>query len=157
MLWYLLAVEEISLARWTRNAVASTLCMAPPWMATGRNPKASIQHQPFIPFYATRATCHQKAAATADKIDSSGTAQAQPKQRPVQLAPANAANNPKGLRMACPWPPDQIQLQSSPQRGQRLQPPPQISFRSFPAVTTTSSTGLPVRSVRVLPAGSTVH
>jgi len=74
------------------------------------NQKASIQHQAFVPLYATRATCHQKAAATADKIDSSGTAQAQPKQRPVQLAPANAANKPNGLRMACPWPPNQIQL-----------------------------------------------
>ena len=62
------------------------------------------------PLHATRATCHQNAAATADKIDSSGTAQAQPKQRPVQLAPANAANNPNGLRMTCPWPPDQIQF-----------------------------------------------
>ena len=82
----------------------------------------NIKHSP--PFHATRATCHQKAAATADKIDSSGTAQAQPKQRPVQPAPASAANNPNGLRMTCPWPPDQIQLQSPSQRGQRLQPPP---------------------------------
>ncbi len=120
-------------------------------------PRGKIQNQTFHPLHATRATCHQKAAATADKIDNSGTAQAQPKQSPVQLAPANAANNPNGLRMACPWPPDQIQLQSPPQRGQRLQPPPQVSFRSFPAVTTTSSSGLPVCSVRVLPAGSTVH
>ena len=124
----------------------------------GRQGPSALQPPRSPPrLHATRATCHQKAAATADKIDSSGTAQAQPKQRPVQLAPANAANNPKGLRMTCPWPPDQIHLQSSPQRGQRLQPPPQISFRSFPAVTTTSSTGLPVRSVRVLPAGSTMH
>ncbi|MFA9196920.1 MAG: hypothetical protein ACEQSM_04830 [Aliarcobacter sp.] len=107
--------------------------------------------------YATLATCHQNAAATADKIDSSGTAQAQPKQRPVQLAPAKAANNPNGLRMTRPWPPNQIQLQSPPERRQRLQPSPQISFGSFPAVATTSSTGFPVRSVGVLPAGSTVH
>ena len=81
-----------------------------PLPAWGPQPRGKIRNQIFIPFYATRATCHQKAAATADKIDSSGTAQAQPKQRPVQLAPANAASNPNGLRMACPWPPDQIQL-----------------------------------------------
>ena len=120
-------------------------------------PRGKIQHQTFTSLHATRATCHQKAAATADKIDNSGTAQAQPKQSPVQLAPAKAANKPNGLRMACPWPPDQIQLQSPPQRRQRFQPSAQISFRFFPAVTTTSSTGLPVRSVCVLPAGSTVH
>ena len=130
------------------------------------NPKSTRERAPqprgkiiihSIPPYATRATCHQNAAATADKIDNSGTAQAQPRQSPVQLAPAKAANNPNGLRMACPWPPDQIQLQSPPQRRQRLQPPAQISFGSFPAGATTSSTGFPVRSVGVLPAGSTVH
>ncbi|NDI17938.1 MAG: hypothetical protein EBY83_08275, partial [Verrucomicrobia bacterium] len=71
-------------------------------------PRGKIQNQTFTSFHATLATCHQNAAATADKIDSSGTAQAQPKQRPVQLAPAKAANNPNGLRMTRPWPPNQI-------------------------------------------------
>ena len=86
-------------------------------------PRGKIQHPLHPPPHAARATCHQKAAATADKIDSSGTAQAQPRQRPVQPAPASAANNPNGLRMTCPWPPNQIQLQSPSERGQRLQPP----------------------------------
>jgi hypothetical protein len=48
--------------------------------------------------YADRATCHQKAAATADKSESSGTIHAHPSDTPVQLAPAKAASNPSGLR-----------------------------------------------------------
>ena len=63
--------------------------------------------------YADRATCHQKAAATAANRESSGTIHAHPSETPVQLAPAKAASNPSGLRMACDRSPDQLQFKPS--------------------------------------------
>ena len=76
----------------------------------------SIVTIPYSKSYADRATCHQKAAATAAKMESSGTIQADPSETPVQPAPAKAASNPSGLRMTRDWSPDQLQLQAAPQR-----------------------------------------
>jgi len=91
-------------------------------------PRGKIQHQTFIPpLYATLATCHQKVAATADKMESSGTHQAQPNETPVQPAPAKAASTPNTLRMACDWSPDQLQFQPPAHGRQRVQPPAEAS------------------------------
>ena len=95
----------------------------------GKNPKPSS--------YAIFATCHQKVAATADKMESSGTHQAQPNETPVQPAPAKAASTPNTLRMACDWSPDQLQFQPPAHGRQRVQPPAEASPRIFPAMGTT--------------------
>jgi len=81
--------------------------------AYGRLVRCSL---PNFGSYADRATCHQKAAATAAKMESSGTIQADPSETPVQPAPAKAASNPSGLRMTRDWSPDQLQFQPPPQR-----------------------------------------
>jgi len=111
----------------------------------------------FLSFYATRATCHQNAAETAERMDSSGTAEAQPRQSPVKPAPTRAATKPNGLRMTRDRSPDQLQFQPAPQRRQRVQPPAEGSSRDFPAMGTTRPGGFPVRPVGVLPAGSAMH
>ena len=108
-------------------------------------------------FYATLATCHQKVAATADKMESSGTHQAHPNETPVQPAPAKAASTPNTLRMACDWSPDQLQFQPPAQRRQRVQPPAEASPRIFPAMGATRTGGFPVCPIRVLPAGSALN
>ena len=112
---------------------------------------------PSLPLYATLAACHQKVAATADKMESSGTHQAQPNETPVQPAPAKAASTPNTLRMACDWSPDQLQFQPPAQGRQRVQPPAEASPRIFPAMGTTRPSGFPVRPIRVLPAGSALN
>jgi hypothetical protein len=73
-----------------------------------------VGQHPNFESYADRATCHQKAAATAAKMDSSGTIQADPSETPVQPAPAKAASNPRGLRMTRDRSPDQLQFQPTP-------------------------------------------
>ena len=111
----------------------------------------------FSTFYATRATCHQKAAETAERMESSGSAQAHPKQSPVKPAPTRAATKPRGLRMTRYRPPNQLQFQPPAQRRQCIQPPAEGSPRDFPAMGTTRPGGFPVRPVGVFPAGSAMH
>jgi len=108
-------------------------------------------------FYATLATCHQKVAATADKMESSGTHQAQTNETPVQPAPAKAASTPNTLRMSCDWSPDQLQFQAPAHGRQRVQPTVNRSSGYFPAMGTTRTGGFPVRPIRVLPAGSALN
>jgi len=135
-------------------------------LGTIKNPKSTRERvpQPRGKFknrksssYATLAACHQKAAATADKMESSGTHQAQPNETPVQPAPAKAASTPKTLRMIGHRSPDQLQFQPPAQRRQRVQPPAEASPRIFPAMSTTRPSGFPVRPIRVLPAGSALN
>ena len=107
--------------------------------------------------YANLAACHQKAAANAAKIESSGSNQAHPRATPVQPAPAKAASDPKTLRMIGHRSPDQLQFQPPAQRRQRVQPPAKASPRIFPAMGATRTDGFPVRPIRVLPAGSALN
>jgi hypothetical protein len=111
----------------------------------------------FSTFYATRATCHQNAAETAERTDNSGTAQAHPRQSPVKPAPTRAATKPRGLRMTRDRSPDQLQFQPAAQRRQCVHPPAEGSPRDFPAMGTTRPGGFPVRPVGVFPAGSAMH
>jgi hypothetical protein len=120
------------------------------------NQKSTIQDRK-SPIYAIFATCHQKVAATADKMESSGTHQAQPNETPVQPAPAKAASTPNTLRMACDWSPDQLQFQPPAHGRQRVQPPAKASPRIFSAMGATRTDGFPVRPIRVLPAGSALN
>ena len=120
------------------------------------NQKSKIKNRKSS-FYAIFATCHQNVAATADKMESSGTHQAQPNETPVQPAPAKAASTPNTLRMTCDWSPDQLQFQPPAQRRQRVQPPAKASPRIFPAMGATRTDGFPVRPIRVLPAGSALN
>jgi len=120
------------------------------------NQKSTTQNRK-SPIYAIFATCHQNVAATADKMESSGTHQAQPSETPVQPAPAKAAKTPNTLRMACDWSPDQLQFQPPAQRRQRVQPLAKASPRIFPAMGATRTDGLPVRPIRVFPAGSALN
>jgi hypothetical protein len=120
------------------------------------NQKSKIKNGKFS-FYAIFATCHQKAAATADKMESSGTHQAQPNETPVQPAPAKAASTPNTLRMGCDWSPDQLQFQPPSQGHQRVQPPAEGSSCDFPTMGATRTGGFPVRPIRVLPAGSALN
>ena len=90
-------------------------------------------------------------------MESSGTHQAHPNETPVQPAPAKAAKTPNTLRMACDWFPDQLQFQPPAHGRQRVQPPAEGSPRGFPAMGATRTDGLPIRPIRVLPAGSALN
>ena len=107
--------------------------------------------------YANLAACHQKAAANAAKIESSGSNQAHPRATPVQPAPAKAASDPKTLRMIGHRSPDQLQFQPPAQRRQRVQPTVNRSSGYFPAMGARRPGGFPVRPIRVLPAGSALN
>ena len=106
-------------------------------VSRNRGGKFNLPPHTSLPFYAIFATCHQKVAATADKMESSGTHQAQPNETPVQPAPAKAASTPNTLRMACDWSPDQLQFQPPAHGRQRVHPPAEASPRIFPAMGTT--------------------
>ena len=71
--------------------------------------------QLFFPYPPTvLTTCHQKVAATAERMASSGRYQDTPKLRPVQPMAAQAASRAPGLRMARHWPPSQLQFHPLP-------------------------------------------
>lgn len=74
-------------------------------------------------YLAVTATCHQNAAAVAESKASSGRYHDTPRLSPVHPDAARAAKSANELRMAGDRPPDQLQFQALPQRGQGIPTP----------------------------------
>ena len=100
----------------------------------------------------TLTTCHQKPAAIADKMASSGRKLETPRLIPVQPTAAQRAIMAHGLRMAVDRPPCQLQFQSRPESRQSAQPPAEHAPRGLPAMGATFMGRLPVRPVGIFPA-----
>ena len=130
----------------------TSLGCPPPEDITSRQPDRCLP-----PYSSTaRTTCHQKPAATAAKMANSGRNEETPKLRPVQPAPAIAAIQAKGLRMAVHRAPGKLQLHPLPQSRQGLKATGHGSG-GFATVHAAPPRCLPVRAVAVLPTVPTMY